>query len=701
MWIKRVLLLAPVVIIILLLQSYFWVPTYDDQVKGNPARLTQYITASIGDAAILNPILSADVPSSAINGQIFEGLLDLDENLNLRGRLATSWRIYEEACFYVNVDEILLNGEKSSPEAVKTLLDAANLSNIEAIEIIPPRIETKVITEKISVEGKEEKEIKVELEIRHPPRIKLTLKEVDQDLFEKLEKILKPGYFDNFRLHEFITVKTEDFKDRRKDYAAKLLPVTEHNPVIVFNLRREVRFHDGHPLEASDVKFTYESIMNTKNRSPRTSDYEPVKSLEIIDAYTVKVTYKRLFSPAIYAWTMGIIPEHLLNAEALDKEARSSGKDPGTFSMRDSSLNRDCPVGVGPFKFKEWKSDQYIRLVRNDDYWEGPPHYKEYVYRVVPDVLTQEMEFYAGAVDSYGAQAHQVARLREDPRFQNFSGLSYGYTYISYNMRRELFKDKRVRKALTMAINIPEIIEYVLYNQGEPTTGPFVKQSEYYDHEVKPLPYDPEGALTLLQEAGWKKNSDGWLEKDGKLFEFSLITNQGNVYREAIMVIAQNSWNKLGIKVAADRVEWSVFLEKHVDVGNFDAVVLGWLMGIEPDLYEIWHSSQCEDYQLNFVAYKNKEADDLIIKIRQEYDKEKQVKYCHQLHRIIYEDQPYTFLYVGKWTALLDKKIVIKEEKPGEEAVIKKIEATKTGDYTYHFNRWIKLEGSPVFTQDL
>ncbi|MCK4721871.1 MAG: peptide ABC transporter substrate-binding protein, partial [Dehalococcoidia bacterium] len=365
---------------------------------------------------------------------IFEGLLDLDENLKFRGRLATNWRIYEEAYFYVNVDEILLNGKRSSPRVVKALLEEANLANIEAIEIVPPRVETEVITEKIYAEDKKEEERKVELEIRHPARIKLTLKEVDQDLFEKLEKTLKPGYFDNFRLQEFITVKTEDFKGRRKDYAARLLSVTEHNPVKIFNLRRGVRFHDGHPLEASDVEFTYESIMNTKNRSPRISDYEPVKSLDIIDAHTVKVTHKRLFSSAIYAWSMGIIPEHLLNQEALDREARSSGKEPATFSMRDSSFNRDRPIGVGPFKFKEWKSDQYIRFVRNDDYWEGPPHYKEYVYRVVPDVPTQELEFYAGAVDSYGAQAHQVARLKKDSRFQNFSGLSYGYTYIGYNM---------------------------------------------------------------------------------------------------------------------------------------------------------------------------------------------------------------------------------------------------------------------------
>ena len=675
MWIKRLLLLAPLAVIILLLQSYFWVPTYNDQVKGNPSRLTQYITASIGDAAILNPILSADSASSTINGQIFEGLLDLDENLNLRGRLAASWKIYEDAYFYINLDTIL-HGERASSQRVKALIQEANLSNIETIEIIPPRTET-IVTQ--------EKNKNVEIEIYHPPRIKLTLGEVDQDLFEKIEKILTPGYFDDFNLEEFITVKTEGFKNKRKDYAAKFLPVYEHNPVILFNLRKGVRFHDGHPFEASDVKFTYEAIMNTKNRSPRISDYEPIKSLKILDPHTIKVTYKRLFSPAIYSWSMGIIPEHCF---------------PSTFNMRDSEFNRTLPIGVGPFKFKEWQSDQYVRLVRNDAYWEGPPLYEEFVYRVVPDVLTQEMEFYAGAIDGYGAQAHQVARLKKDPRFQNFSGLAYGYTYIGYNMRRQLFKDKRVRKALTMAINIPEIIKYVLYNQGEATTGPFVKQSEYYNHNVKPLPYDPEEALRLMKEAGWEKNRDGWLEKDGKILEFTLITNQGNDYRKAIMIIAQNSWKKLGIKVTADQVEWSVFLKKHVEAGNFDAVVLGWAMGIEPDLFQIWHSSQCGDYQLNFVAYKNEKADRLIIKIRQEYDKEKQNRYCHQLHRIIYEDQPYTFLYVGKWTALLDKKIVIKEKRPDRKVLIKKIRATKTGDYTYHFNKWIKLKEPPVFTEE-
>jgi ABC-type transport system substrate-binding protein len=126
--------------------------------------------------------------------------------------------------------------------------------------------------------------------------------------------------------------------------------------------------------------------------------------------------------------------------------------------------------------------------------------------------------------------------------------------------------------------------------------------------------------------------------------------------------------------------------------------VLGWSMGIDPDLYQIWHSSQTGPNQLNFVGFKNKEADDLIIKIRQEYNHEQQVKYCHRLHEIIADEQPYTFLYVGKWTAILDKRIVIREKDESGNVVYKKITPTKTGSFTFYFNKWIKLAEVPQFT---
>ena len=533
-----------------------------------------------------------------------------------------------------------------------------------------------------------------------PARIKLVLSEVDQDLFDNLSVILGSDYFSTFDPAEYVTAESPvDRKRTLSTWAGEILPATEHNPVLIFNLRPGVKFHDGHVLDADDVRFTYDAIMDPKNLSPRVSDYEPVKSVEVLDPLKVRIVYKRLYSPAIGTWAMGILPQHLLNAEALKKEALDSGKDPETYSMRQSRFNRQ-PIGCGPFTFREWKSDQFISLSAFEDYWEGPPNYKRYVMRIIPDLLTQEMEFYAGTLDSYNVQPHQVKRLTDDPRFQSFSGTSFGYTYIGYNMLRPPFDDVRVRRALGMAIDVNKIIDYVLYGQGEDITGPFVKQTDYYDHKIPPLPYDPQKALKLLQEAGFKRNKAGWLERDGKPFQFTLITNSGNDIRKAVLAIAQDAWRQIGIDVRTDLLEWSVFIQERVDKKDFDAVVLGWQMGITPDLYQIWHSSQTHPYQLNFVSFKNKRADELIIKIRREYNHAKQVAYCHELHQIIAWEQPYTFLYVGKWTAVLDKRVVIKDVDEDGGMLYKKIKPTKTGSYTFHFNKWIKVPNMPEMTTE-
>jgi len=702
---RRLLIGLPIVVLLFLLQSYFWVPTYEEQTRGNPERLEEYVTASIGDAQMLNPVLSADSASSDINGLVFEGLLDYDENLNFRPRLATSWEIHEEAYFYVNdwaevptlehVDAdglatLIIQARRRSTEGTDSL--SRSLSNIEAIEVFPAQQLLQEVTETLP----DGNEVKVRLQISAPPRIKLRLKQVDQDIFDNLEKLLGPSYFTSFQAERFVGVEPAEFESKKKEYARVLLPAVEHNPVILFKLRPGVKFHDGHVFDGYDVKFTYDAIMDAANVSPRLPDYEPVKTVEVLHPLTVRIVYKRLYSPALGTWMMGILPEHLLDSEALRDEGRRRGLDPETMSIRQSEFNRE-PTGCGPFVFREWKSDQYIVLDRFEKYWEGPPNYHSYTYRIVPDMLTQEMEFYAGTVDRYGALPHQVHRLKDDLRYQSFSGLSFGYTYIGYNRRRQPFDDLRVRKALGMAIDVEKIIRYVLYNQGQRITGPFPKQTDFYDHAIQPLPYDPEGALQLLAEAGWNRNQEGWLEKDGKRLQFTLISNQGNPIRKQLLPIVQNAWRKIGVDVRTDLLEWAVFIQERVNKLDFDALVLGWGMGIEPDLYQIWHSSQTGPYQLNFVGFKNAEADDLIIRIRQEYDRGRQISYCHRLHEIIAAAQPYTFLYVGKWTALLDKRIVVLNRDPSGKVQYEKIRPTKTGSYTFFFNKWIKLPEAPIF----
>ena len=249
-----------------------------------------------------------------------------------------------------------------------------------------------------------------------------------------------------------------------------------------------------------------------------------------------------------------------------------------------------------------------------------------------------------------------------------------------------------------MAIDVNEIITYLLYGEGERVTGPYPKETEWYDQSVAPLPYDPDGARRLVEELGWKMNTEGWLEKDGKIFEFNLITNSGNPQRKNIMTIAQNAWKKIGIKCNTQYFEWAVFLEDFINTGAFDATVLGWTTPpTDPDLFQLFHSSQSGPQQLNHVAYNNPEADQLIVRIRQEYDPIQQRELAHRLHRVIAEDQPYTFLYAPLSTRVLDKKIVIVEHNPDSSERYVKIYPTKGGNISYYFNKWRKLEFTPDF----
>ncbi|MGD8494368.1 MAG: hypothetical protein PVH44_12225, partial [Desulfobacterales bacterium] len=207
---KRILILAPLVLTAILLQSYFWVPTYEQQAKGNPERLNQYINASIGDAAILNPILSADSASSEIIDKVFEGLIDRDEELRFRGRLATAWQIFEEAFFYVNDAADVPGLGQVSPQEIIDLLQNARqkkhpssaelqktLDNILAVALIPARVDR--VTAQIMDPTDDQKTETIEITVSAPARIKLDLKAVDQDLFVNLSQLLGQDYFSSFQ----------------------------------------------------------------------------------------------------------------------------------------------------------------------------------------------------------------------------------------------------------------------------------------------------------------------------------------------------------------------------------------------------------------------------------------------------------------------------------------------------------------------
>jgi len=418
---------------------------------------------------------------------------------------------------------------------------------------------------------------------------------------------------------------------------------------IVFRLRPGLKWQDGLPVTSDDVRFTFEKLTDPSVRTPFSADYARVDRLETPDLLTIRVFYKEPFAPALESWTRGIIPRHVY----------------GTGDFNGHPANRR-PVGTGPYIFVEWKSDEKIILKANPDYWEGKPHISRYIFRVIPDAAVQFLELRNESVDTVSVTPDQYKAY--DVFFRSYNKFrypSFSYTYLGFNLNRPLFKDRRVREAIACALNKQEIIDGVLLGMGAPATGPFPPQSWAYDPGIKDFAYDPERAKALLAEAGWTASKgDGNLYKDGHPFAFTVVTNQGNKLREMTAVILQSHLAAIGIKMNIRIIEWSSFLNNFIDPGNFDATILGWSTGIDPDQYVIWHSSQRGPGKYNFVGYANPEADQLLEEGRREFDPARRRDIYRRLHRILHDDLPYLFLYYPDSLPVVHKRFVGVETAP-------------------------------------
>jgi peptide/nickel transport system substrate-binding protein len=421
--------------------------------------------------------------------------------------------------------------------------------------------------------------------------------------------------------------------------------VSKDGLIITFYLRKNVKWHDGIGFTADDVKFTYDKLVSPTTKTPYSSSYTIIQKAEVLDKYTFRVKYKKPFAPALESWGMGILPKHLL--EKVD--------------INNAPFNRN-PIGTGPYIFKKWKTAEKIVLEANPDYFEGKPYISKYIYRIIPDQSVQFLELKSGGIDMMGLTPdiykNQADTKWFTSKFNKYRYPAFMYTYLGYNLLNPIFKDKKVRVAISYAINKKEIIEGVLQGLGVESTGPFPPTSWAYNNEIKGYEYSPSKAKKILEEIGWKDlNNDSILEKDNKPFEFLLMTNQGNKSRELCATIIQEQLKKVGIKVNIRIIAWSSFISEYIDKKKFDAVILGWSLGRDPDCYDIWHSSKTEEKQYNFVSYKNSVVDGLLVEGRETFDIEKRKKIYHRIHNILAEDVPYTFLYVPDSLVAIQNRI--------------------------------------------
>ncbi len=412
---------------------------------------------------------------------------------------------------------------------------------------------------------------------------------------------------------------------------------------ITFHLHKGVKWQDGVELTADDVIFTYNKVIDPKVPTPYSSIYGPVRSIKELDKYTVQVIYKEPFAPALESWGMGIVPKHLLEGKGLSSP----------------EINRR-PVGNGPYKLTEWVTGQKIVLDAFDNYFEGRPKIDKVIYRIIPDTATMFLELKFGGIDFMGLTPPQY-KLQANSKFfnkyfQKFRYPSFGYTYMGYNLLNPLFSNVRVRQAIAHAINKKEIIAGVLLGYGTPCTGPFPPASWAYNRAVQDFDYSPAKALAMLAEAGWKMNSSGMLEKDGRTFSFTVLVNQGNDERIKVAEILKEQLKLVGIDIKIKVLEWQALLNDFIDKKRFEAVIMGWALSRDPDIYQIWHSSQTKEGEFNFISYKNDEVDRLLVEGRRTFSIEKRKAIYHRIHAILAEEQPYAFLYVPDALPVLNKR---------------------------------------------
>jgi len=440
--------------------------------------------------------------------------------------------------------------------------------------------------------------------------------------------------------------------------------VSDDGKTFVFHLKKNAKWSDGHPITAEDVVFTFDTLMSPKTNTVRRGLFviegKPVK-FKALDTYTVQATLPEPFAPFLTNMSMGLIPKHILQNTDINT---------ATFNQK--------PISTGPFNLVVWKPSQYILLERNDLYFGSRAKVKKIIMKIIPDSNTQLMAYQKDEVDELQISPKDVDAVKKLPNRVLYRYEDLQYTYLGFNLKKPWFSNFLVRQAIAYAINKPALVQTVLKGYGKPADTPCAPVSWAYpsaDQLVK-YDYDPKKSEALLVQAGFKRNpKTQWFEKDGKVFEFTLITNKGNPEREKTAEILQQALKQVGIKMNIQVMEWSSFVKMITgpkDPKPFDAVMLGWALGTDPDSYLTWHSSQYPA-GFNFVGYKNAKVDSLLVQGRREMDQKKRKAIYQEMHKLIASDLPYIFLYYPEVVISIHKRVQ-GLSKPGPAGLMNRIE---------------------------
>jgi len=411
---------------------------------------------------------------------------------------------------------------------------------------------------------------------------------------------------------------------------------------LTFKLRDGVKWHDGEKFTSADVAFTFDAIRATAEATSWKTYMAPVQSIATPDERTVVVTYLAPFAPALVSWTVGILPKHVFAPDA-GTSGTAAGTAAGTaIDLTNAHANLE-PVGTGPFKYTRWEIGKRLYLEANKDWWHKRPHLDgiELVFGVSDADAAEALR--GGQVDwTRIGDVESWLQLGQDDQFlASFEAsevVEPRLRLLAWNSQRKPLDDKRVRKALTYALDRSRVISDVLFGQAQAIGAPFFPTMFGYDPSVAPLPFDLEAAKKLLDEAA--------PAKAGKRFSLDVISVDSfrGPATDSMVAIFRRDLGTLGIDLKLSILSSKDYYERIVK-RDYDAVYFGWLPDIpDPDPAALLHSSQAKT-GANYAVYSNPEVDRFVEEARTTIDRDKRKKLYEQLQHLLVEEMPYTPLF--------------------------------------------------------
>lgn len=416
----------------------------------------------------------------------------------------------------------------------------------------------------------------------------------------------------------------------------------EDNSVWTLYLRDGVTWHDGEPFVADDVKLTYDLHMNEDTGSSYTADLtSKIESVEVVDDMTVTFN---LTGPLVDfladVGVYGIIPSHIwgdVDPASIKEDGGATGEDPSRV------------VGTGPFMFDSWTVGDNAKSVRYDDYWQGPAHLDEYIYKVVPDQAAGTAQLKTGEIDFFQGVSESEVSSFEGTDVTVIPADRLSFTFYGTNLdetKTTKFQDPKVRQALRYALDVDAMVDEIRYGFGVTAIGTMPPLSWAYNpNGIETVyTYDPDMAISLLEEAGWTDtNGNGIVDKDGEEMSFTMYTNAGNNVREQYLVAIQEYWRAIGVEMTPQLEDFGALVDRITETFDFEAVLLGFGWSAAPDQSAMWGT---ESYGggFNFVKYSNEEVDALLAEANAEPDQDTRIELYTQMQNIIMAEIPMAIL---------------------------------------------------------